>query len=84
MAHTMERRYTAPLAEKTADELLLAIRKNQADAAECRRQLHRDGWTDEMIAARLAPAPLHVRHSEAVTNGTPCTCGCTLNHPKGV
>jgi hypothetical protein len=77
-----ENRYHAPLSEKTADELLLAIRKQHADAAECRQQLHRDGWTDAMIAVRTAPAPMHVRHSEAVTNGTPCTCGCALNHPE--
>jgi hypothetical protein len=48
-----ENRFHAPLREKCADELLLAIRKDQLDAAECRAELHRIGWTDEHIKARI-------------------------------
>jgi hypothetical protein len=44
-------RYHAPLAEKTADELLLHVRKNEADAEECYLQLRQDGWTEAQIVS---------------------------------
>lgn len=44
-----ENRYHAALAEKTADELLVAIRKDHQDADACRAELYRQGWTDVHI-----------------------------------
>lgn len=46
-------RYMAPIAEKNADELLLAIKKGQTDADECRAELHRQGWTDAHIEQQI-------------------------------
>lgn len=45
-----ENRYHRPYNEIQDDELLLAIRKNAQDAAQCRAELIARGWTDAWFA----------------------------------
>lgn len=45
--------FHAPLREKTSDELLVAIVRGQYDAADCRAELVRQGWSDSAIEGEL-------------------------------
>lgn len=54
MTYIPENRFHAPLAEKMDDELLLAVRKDHADAAACHAQLVANGWTSEQVAQAVA------------------------------
>jgi len=46
-------RYLAPLAEKTEDELILAIRKQATDEAAALDELVRRGWTLGQVLSRV-------------------------------